>query len=427
MARGLCYNPKRFLQGGVQIPTGGYSPRARKRRSGETPGPTVTVRMVEGRSCSDVRLFGDASSVSDPHLARALALAERGRGTTSPNPVVGCVIVRDGVVVGEGWHERASGPHAEVVALEAAGDAARGATVYVTLEPCDHTGRTGPCSQALLRAGVGKVVCGMRDPSALASGGAATLRAGGVDVVFAEDPAPFQDLLESWLHLVATGTPFVRVKTAVTLDGHPSLAEGARSQLTGEEARALTMRLRGHADAVMVGAGTVAVDDPSLTVRGADGGPAERQPLRVVLARTSQPPAASRIFHDGAGAVVVLIPEHVTPDPALAATDARLVTFDIASGISGAMKALAAQGVAEVLVEAGPRLLTALIEARALDELVIYHAGGFGGTVAPPLYVGESQEDPSTLARVLRCVEAGCAGGDAVTVWRPREEREDAD
>jgi diaminohydroxyphosphoribosylaminopyrimidine deaminase/5-amino-6-(5-phosphoribosylamino)uracil reductase len=383
--------------------------------------------MAEGRSCSDVRLFGDASSVSDPHLARALVLAERGRGMTSPNPVVGCVIVRDGSVVGEGWHERAGGPHAEVVALEAAGDDVRGATVYVTLEPCDHTGRTGPCSQALLRAGVARVVCGMADPSPLAAGGAATLRAGGVDVVFAEDPRPYQELNESWLHLATTGRPFVRVKTAVTLDGHPSLADGYRSQLTGQEARALTMRLRAHADAVMVGAGTVAIDDPALTVRDEVGTPAERQPLRVVLARTAQPPAASRMFHDGAGAVVVLVPDHVSPDAALSANGARLVTFDIAAGIPGALRALVALGVSEVLVEAGPRLLTALVESRALDELVIYHAGGFGGTVAPPLYVGESQEDPLTLTRVLRCIEAGCAGGDAVTVWRPREERQDAD
>lgn len=372
-----------------------------------------------------MRLFGDVSSVSDPYLARALALAERGRGTTSPNPVVGCVIVRDGVVVGEGWHERAGGPHAEVVALTAAGEAARGATAYVTLEPCDHTGRTPPCSRALLRAGVARVVCGMPDPSPLASGGAATLRAGGVDVSFADDPAPFLHANEAWVHFVGSGGPFVRAKTAVTLDGHPSLADGVRSQLTGEEARALTMRLRAHADAVMVGAGTVAVDDPALTVRAEDGTVADRQPLRVVLARTAQPPATARLFHDGLGPVVVLMPEHVTPDPELTGTGARLVFFDIAEGMPGALKALAAQGVAELFVEAGPRLLTALVEADVVDELVVYHAGGFGGAVAPALYVGESQEDASTLTRVLRCVEAECAGGDAVTVWRPHGESDD--
>lgn len=374
-----------------------------------------------------MRLFGDASPVSDPYLARALTLAERGRGTTSPNPVVGCVLVRDGRVVGEGWHERPGGPHAEVVALQAAGRDAAGSTAYVTLEPCDHTGRTGPCSQALLRAGVSRVVCGMSDPSPIASGGAGSLRAGGVEVVFAEDPSPFQEINESWLHLVAMGSPFLRVKTAVTLDGHPSLAESVRSQLTGEEARTLTMRLRAHADAVMVGSGTVAVDDPSLTVRDEDGVPAERQPVRVVLARTAQPAATARMFHDGLGPVTILMPEHVTPDPALLDAGARVVTLDIARGLSGAAEALAAQGLAEVFVEAGPRLLTALLEAEVADELVVYHAGGFAGTVAPPLYVGESQEDPSTLVRALRCVEAGCAGGDAVTVWRPHPARIETD
>ncbi len=374
-----------------------------------------------------MRLFGDVSPVSDPHLARALALAEMGRGTTSPNPVVGCVIVRGGVVVGEGWHACAGGPHAEVVALAAAGDSARGATAYVTLEPCDHTGRTPPCSQALLRAGVSRVVCGMHDPSPLASGGADTLRAGGVEVEFAQDPAPFLDANESWLHLTATGMPFVRVKTAVTLDGHPGLAEGARSQLTGEEARSLTMRMRAHADAVMVGAGTVAIDDPSLTVRAPDGTPEDRQPLRVVLARTIQPPATARLFHDGIGAVAVLLPEHVAPDLALVRTGAKMVAFDISDGVTGAMRTLGAQGVGELLVEAGPRLLTAMLDARAVDELIVYHAGGFAGTVAPPLYVGESQEDPTTLVRALRCVEAGCAGGDAVTVWRPHPERVETD
>lgn len=374
-----------------------------------------------------MRLFGDVASVSDPHLASALALAELGRGTTSPNPVVGCVIVADGVVVGEGWHERAGGPHAEIVALNAAGEAARGATVYVTLEPCDHTGRTPPCSRALLRAGVARVVCGMPDPSALAGGGAATLRAGGVAVDFAPDAGPFRDANEAWLHLVATGTPLVRVKTAITLDGHPALAEGVRSQLTGESARDLTMRLRAHADAVMVGAGTVAVDDPALTVRAPDGTPADRQPLRVVLARTVQPPATARLFHDGLGPAVVLVPEHIAVESALAQSGARVVSFDISAGMSGAMAALGAHGIAEVFVEAGPRLLTAMLEARLVDELVVYHAGGFAGAVAPPLYVGESQEEPSTLVRTLHCVEAGCAGGDAVTVWRPHAEPEGPD
>lgn len=376
--------------------------------------------MEEGWCLADVaRLFSDARTlVSDPWLRRALELAERGRGTTSPNPVVGCVLVRGDQAVGEGFHERAGGPHAEIVALEAAGQAARQATAYVTLEPCNHTGRTGPCAGALVRAGVSRVVIGMRDPNpGVAGGGAAALAAAGVEVEFAADPAPFEEQLIEWTHAVRHRRPFVRVKTAVTLDGRPSLAPGVRTSLTGSDARALTMRLRAAADAVMVGAATVAVDDPALTVRDADGVAASRQPRRVVLARTETPTADARLFHDGLGRPLVLLPEETGTPEELAAV-AELVTFPIADGIAGALAALATRDITSLLVEAGPRMLTALVEEDLVDELVLYHAGGFGSALAPCLFVGESQEAPETLVRHFRAVEAGLAGGDAVTVWR---------
>ncbi|HEX9093640.1 MAG TPA: bifunctional diaminohydroxyphosphoribosylaminopyrimidine deaminase/5-amino-6-(5-phosphoribosylamino)uracil reductase RibD [Coriobacteriia bacterium] len=366
------------------------------------------------------RLFGDAQlPASDPWLRRAMELAERGRGTTSPNPVVGCVLVREGAVVGEGFHERAGGPHAEIVALEAAGDAAQGATAYVTLEPCNHHGRTAPCADALVRAGVSRVVMGMRDPNpGVAGGGAATLRAAGVEVEFAADASPFEEQLLEWTTFVLTGRPFVRVKVAVTLDGHPGLAEGVRSQLTGQGAAEVTMRLRRAADAVLVGAGTVTVDDPSLTARDPEGRPDARQPLRVVLARTTTPPATARLFGDGRGPAAVLQPEETDADPAIVATGARVIGYPVAEGLAAAFAALGREGVASVLVEAGPRLLTALLDDDLVDELVLIHAGGMAGAGAPPLYVGESQQDPSTLARGMRAIEAGVAGGDAVTVWR---------
>ncbi|HEY5506558.1 MAG TPA: bifunctional diaminohydroxyphosphoribosylaminopyrimidine deaminase/5-amino-6-(5-phosphoribosylamino)uracil reductase RibD, partial [Coriobacteriia bacterium] len=200
------------------------------------------------------RHFGDPYAVvAEPHLRRACELAERGRGTTAPNPVVGCVLVRDGEVVGEGWHERAGGPHAEAAALADAGDAARGATAFVTLEPCAHVGRTPSCADALVRAGVARVVIGAPDPTRLAGGGAGTLRQAGIDVSFADDPRPFHELDVEWTHRQRTGRPFLRVKVALTLDGRPALLEGARSALTGEAARAFTMRLRARADAVLVG------------------------------------------------------------------------------------------------------------------------------------------------------------------------------
>ena len=367
------------------------------------------------------RLFGDACAVvTDPHMRRALELAERGRASTAPNPVVGCVLVRDGSVVGEGWHERAGGPHAEIVALAAAGDRARSATAYVTLEPCAHTGRTGPCADALIAAGVERVVVGLPDPNPMATGGADALRGAGVAVEFAADPAPFAGINEEWLHRVSTGRPFVRVKVALTLDGRPTLAAGCRSSLTGQSAFELTMLLRSRADAVLVGTGTLAVDDPALTVRDVDGAPAPRQPRRFVLSRTEQPDASARMFGDGLGVATVLLPDALEPDVGLSSRGVRFVLYDAAAGLVGALTAMATDGVVSLLVESGPRLFSALTAAGLIDELIVLHAGGLAGEEAPSLYVGESQEDPYTLQRDYRAVEAGIVGSDAATVWRPR-------
>ena len=367
------------------------------------------------------RLFGDACAVvTDPHMLRALELAERGRASTAPNPVVGCVLVRDGSVVGEGWHERAGGPHAEIVALAAAGDRARSATAYVTLEPCAHTGRTGPCADALIAAGVERVVIGLPDPNPMATGGADALRSAGVVVEFAADPAPFAGINEEWLHRVSTGRPFVRVKVALTLDGRPTLAAGCRSSLTGQSAFELTMLLRSRADAVLVGTGTLAVDDPALTVRDVDGAPAPLQPRRFVLSRTEQPDASARMFGDGLGVATVLLPDALEPDVGLSSRGVRFVLYDAAAGLVGALTAMATDGVVSLLVESGPRLFSALTAAGLIDELIVLHAGGLAGEEAPSLYVGESQEDPYTLQRDYRAVEAGIVGSDAATVWRPR-------
>jgi len=219
-----------------------------------------------------------------------------------------------------------------------------------------------------------------------------------------------------------TGRPFVRLKVALTLDGRPAMATGVRSALTGESACALTMRLRAESDAVLVGTGTVAVDDPSLAVRDADGALAPHQPRRYVLTRTEQPSPDARMFNDGAGPVGVLVPDALELEPALGALGARCVVWDASLGLAGALEALAADDVVSLLVEPGPRLFSALVSVGLADELVILHAGGLAGEQAPPLYVGESQEDPSTLERDLRAVEAGVVGSDAVTVWRPRRE-----
>ncbi len=366
----------------------------------------------------------DASAISDPFLRRAFSLALRGRGSVSPNPMVGCVVVRDGVVVGEGYHERAGTPHAEVVALRAAGDQAKGATVYVTLEPCTHYGRTPPCAPALIKAGVAQVVIGMRDPNrAVSGGGAALLAEAGVAVEFAPDETPFVRLNEAWLHRLSTGRAFTRVKVALTLDGRPALYASRRARITGDGGSSVTMDLRSGATAVAVGAATVKVDDPVLTVRDHEDRTAIRQPSRVILSRTSVPAPTARIMTTAASPVVL-----VTSDGAdaravavLESAGAHVVRYRYADGIGGALRALAEHDIDDVLIEAGPTIASALWSARLIDELVVVQAGGMGGNAAPPLYLGGPDAAAGDLVPTMRAVEAAVRGEDAITVWRPRK------
>lgn len=360
-----------------------------------------------------MRLFTDvASSITDPFMRRAFELAENGRGTTSPNPMVGCVLVQDDEVVGEGYHARAGEPHAEVLALRAAGPRAAGATAYVTLEPCNHEGRTPACSEALLTRAVAGVVIGMRDPNPVAVGGAVRLREAGVEVEFEADPTPYEVQNEAWLHYVRTGRPFIQVKTALSLDGHASSGAGARCAITGAGGREVTMRLRAAADAVVVGSSTARIDDPALLVRDADGVPVERQPLRVVLGRTRMPDVS--LFHDGYGPTLALAPDGVEIPDAV-----ETLRYSADEGVLGGFEKLAQRGIVRVLVEAGPMLLTSLWDKGLIDELVCLHAGGMAGKQAPPLYA----RDAGTLERItceMLPLETGISGEDAVTVWRPR-------
>lgn len=368
-------------------------------------------------------LFSDpAAGIADSYLRRAFELAERGRGTTSPNPLVGCVVVRDGVVVGEGFHERAGAAHAEVMALDAAGDRARGAHVYVTLEPCTHFGRTPPCTDRLLAEGVTAVTIGMRDPNVSVSGGGAeVLAARGVEVTWAEDPRPFEVQNEAWLTRMRLGRPFVRVKVALTLDGRPALAARRRSRITGAGGRAVTMGLRQAATAVAVGASTVDIDDPALTARDAGDHALERSPRRVVLSRTCVPDLHSTVFSDGRGCT--LVTSDSASDDEVAACEiagVRVLRYAYAEGLGGALRVLAADGVDDVLVESGPSLFSALWRGRHIDELVLVTAGGMSGNAGPPLFLGQADSAGADLAPVFYAVEAGLADGDAVTVWRPR-------
>ncbi|MDP9818589.1 diaminohydroxyphosphoribosylaminopyrimidine deaminase/5-amino-6-(5-phosphoribosylamino)uracil reductase [Spirilliplanes yamanashiensis] len=295
-------------------------------------------------------------------MDRAIELALRGAGRTHPNPVVGCVILdAAGEVVGEGWHEVAGGPHAEIAALAEAGERARGGTCVVTLEPCNHVGRTGPCSLALVAAGVTRVVIAVDDPNPEAAGGIATLRAAGVRV----ESGVRQEEAEAgnlhWLTAVRRRRPWVIWKYAATLDGRSAAADGTSKWITSPEARADVHALRGTADAIIAGAGTVLADDPQLTVRGAAGAAVPRQPLRVVADTAGRTPAGARV-RDGAA-------------PTWVATGAELGTgadgrVDLAALAAG----LYARGVRVALLEGGPTLAGGFLAAGLVDEVVGYVA-----------------------------------------------------
>jgi diaminohydroxyphosphoribosylaminopyrimidine deaminase/5-amino-6-(5-phosphoribosylamino)uracil reductase len=285
-------------------------------------------------------------------LGRALELAERGRSTTAPNPVVGAVLVRDGEIVGEGWHERAGRPHAEIVALEAAGQRARGATLYVTLEPCAHHGRTPPCADALVAAGVTRVVAAVGDPNPETDGaGFERLRAGGVTVELPGGDVEWRARVqnEAFRTWITRQRPFVTYKAAVTLDGRVTVP-GSR-WVTGEESRRRVHELRAQVDAVAVGMGTVRADDPQLTARGVG---AERQPRRLAFGRGPLPVGSELELVEGP------LDEELTR--------------------------LAGQGVQSLLVEGGPTLATSFLAAGLVDKLLLFIAPTLAGS--GPRWIG---------------------------------------
>jgi diaminohydroxyphosphoribosylaminopyrimidine deaminase/5-amino-6-(5-phosphoribosylamino)uracil reductase len=299
----------------------------------------------------------------DEAMRRAIALAARGLGTTSPNPVVGCVLLdAAGTVVGEGFHAYAGGPHAEIVALAQAGELARSGTAVVTLEPCNHTGRTGPCAQALIGAGIARVVVAADDPTPVAAGGVATLRAAGVDVQTGvrRDEAEAGNV--AWLTAVRRSRPYVTWKFASTLDGRSAAADGTSMWITSEPARADVHALRSTVDAVLAGVGTVLADDPQLTVRNLrDGSLAIKQPLRVVVDTHGRTPADARV-RDGGAPTWIATAAEVGAGP-----DGRI-------DLTALMAALHARGVRAALLEGGPTLAGAFLAARLVDRVVGYVA-----------------------------------------------------
>ena len=314
------------------------------------------------------------------HMARALALAARGRYTTSPNPRVGSVVVKDGVVIGEGFHVRPGEPHAEVNALadtRARGHDARGATLYVTLEPCNRHGRTPPCVDAIVAAGVARVVAAMLDPNPAQANGGERLRTAGVDIAFGllEDVA--RELNIGFVYVMTRGRPWVRAKLAASLDGRTALVSGESQWITGPEARADGHAWRARACALLTGVGTVLQDDPQLTVRALD---TPRQPLRIVVDRHGQTPASARVLAGG-HALIVTAGGRNAAWPAtldvLALPDA-----DGRVDLAALMRALATRGINELHVEAGAKLTGALLEAGLVDEMLLYLAPALLGDPA---------------------------------------------
>ena len=344
-------------------------------------------------------------------MRRAIALAERASGLTSPNPPVGAVLVAGDRVVGEGWHRGVGRPHAEAEAIAAAGEAARGATAYVTLEPCDHTGRTPPCTEGLIAAGVRRVVYAVTDPNPIASGGAGRLRAAGVEVVGGVEEAAARRLARFFLHHVETGRPWVIAKSASSLDGRVATRTGHSKWITGDAARREGHRLRQAVDAILVGIGTALADDPSLDVRLPEGSRAAsgpRHPRPIVLDTDARLPTAARLL---AGEVERARPLLVVGEradrarcEALAAAGAEILALPL--------ERLGASGVQSLLVEGGPTVHGRFADARLIDEVALFLAPTLiGGADAPAAFGGLGA---TTLdgALALEEVTASAVGAD---------------
>ena len=327
------------------------------------------------------------SAADHLHMQQALRLAALGLNSTTPNPRVGCVLVRDGEVVGEGWHVRAGEPHAEVFALREAGARARGATAYVTLEPCSHYGRTPPCAQALIDAGVARVVAAMVDPyHEVAGRGLAMLAAAGIDTASGLLASEAAALNKGFVSRVSRARPWVTLKAAASLDGKTALLNGQSQWITGPQARHDVQALRARSCAILTGSGTVLADNPQLTVREIA---TARQPLRVVVDGSLQTSPAARIYAADAPTLLVTAVCDVARHQPWLAHGVEVLALPGAEGrvdLAALMAALAARGVGELMVEAGAGLGGALIAAALVDELVLYLAPCLIGDAARGLF-----------------------------------------
>ncbi|GAA4853688.1 bifunctional diaminohydroxyphosphoribosylaminopyrimidine deaminase/5-amino-6-(5-phosphoribosylamino)uracil reductase RibD [Luteimonas vadosa] len=351
------------------------------------------------------------------HMAHALRLAERGAYTTRPNPMVGCVIAHGDEVVGEGFHQRKGGPHAEVFALQDAGKRAVDATAYVTLEPCAHVGSTGPCADALIEAGVARVVAAMRDPFPQVDGkGFERLRAAGVEVAEGLMEAQARALNRAWLSRVERGRPWVRIKLAMSLDGRTALANGESKWISCEASRADVMHWRARAGALLTGSGTVLADDPQLTVR-LDGDAGFVPPLRVVLDPGLATIARGRVREGDAPTLYLHAPD-VKPPRGFTAARAPVQSTKGELDLEAVLALLAAREINEVQVETGATLSGALLRAGLVDELLLYVAPVLLGDRARPLFQGMAIDDMAQRMR-LELVETRRIGDDLRLLLTP--------
>lgn len=352
------------------------------------------------------------------HMSHALQLAERGAWTTRPNPMVGCVIVADGAVVGDGFHVQKGGPHAEVIALQAAGTRARGATAYVTLEPCAHTGSTGPCAEALVAAGVTRVVAAMRDPFTQVDGaGFDRLRAAGIAVESGLMETQARALNRGFLSRIERGRPWLRVKLACSVDGRTAMANGDSKWISGEASRLDVMRWRARAGALLTGSGTVLADDPSLTVRLGNDVPVA-PPLRVVLDAGLATIARGNVRDGAAPTLYVHAPDTKVPHGFGAPRIAISRGADGQLDLQAVLETLGAGGINEVQVESGATLSGAFLKAGLVDELLLYIAPVLLGERGRPLFDGLGIE---TMAQRLhlQTIEMRQLGADMRLLLRP--------
>ncbi len=362
------------------------------------------------------------SAADHGFMARALQLARRGLYTTTPNPRVGCVIVKDQHVIGEGWHERTGLPHAEAIALEAVGgadtlvrggqaDAARGATAYVTLEPCSHFGRTPPCADALIEAGLARVVVAMQDPNPVVAGqGLAKLAAAGIEVAAGLLAAEAAELNIGFVSRMTRGRPWLRLKVAASLDGKTALNNGVSQWITGPAARRDAHAWRARSCAVLTGIGTVRDDNPRLTVRDVE---TSRQPLKVVIdSRLETPPDAAVL--DGGNVLIAVARDDDGRGAALRARGAEIVVLPNAQGkvhLGDLLRELGRRGINDVLAEAGTRLNGSLLRENCVDELLIYQAPLLIGDVARGMF-GLAELADLASARHLNITERRMVGAD---------------